>query len=1196
MRKILLIIFFLISLITTHTVLAATSNWNKQVNYQGKLTGSDSALVADGDYNLAFRIYTTSTGGSAIWTEFHTSTSTQVTITNGLFSVLLGSVTSLSSLNWNQDLYLGVSIGASSSIPVWDAEMTPRRHIGAVPAAFEADRLDGLDSDAFIRADIVGTSTGGLLVLASTTLQNFTFANATGTAATTTWLYVSGATSTIIANGVNLQAGCFAINGVCVGGASISSINQSKWATSSDNVSIQPNSATGIIVTNSTTTSATTTSLVTTGTASSSALIVSGNASSTSLMGNLTVTGTAGFNRLYVTGATSTFASGVNLTTGCFSINSVCVGTIPATSISKWATSSVDSSAIYPAGATKVGIGTTTPMSALSITAGNITQVLGDTATTSYLNLLSAITPPQSRIFHMDVAGRYAYGVDITFGHMIIFEISPTASTTVISDTTLPGLGTTIKSNGRYAYIGYGSQTGDDFEIYDVSNPTTPLKVGGIDTGWDVNDSVVSGSLLFLAVNNTGPEVHVYDISDPANPVFISSVDDTNSNVALAVQGKYLFSSLFGGDVRIYDFNNPKLLKKVGDLDTNITASEIEVSGKYAYFSSANNAGGNEIRIFDISNINSPIALSGIEIGADVVTLKLAGKYLYAGLATHSGNELRVYDVSDPYNPVVVGGNDLGGRVDEIALMGRFLITSVSTFRVYDTTGIEAQSVVAHNLEAGKASVIGDLSVGGRAYVNSGLIVGGAGIGSYGPGTFSTYSTSTTAIYPALHSVITDTFNSSISDVLDISHMSTSTSGAAGVASGVGVGLTFSVQNVATTSTTTARISGILTNVSTTSPASALTFSTKNSSTGITEWARLTSTGYFGLGTTSPYAALSVVGPSGIVADKIFATSSMATSTFMGSLLVGTSTNTTNNGLWRLTVQGGICITSGNACPATESIGGLTVDTVDSTPDADDIGELFDLAERYFGSEEMAAGEIAALDTESTETLSVRRATDGDILVGVVSTAPAISINGPNLTLAPIREATSTRPNIALAGRVPVKVNLEGGQIKRGDRISASSEPGIGKKALPSEQTIGFAIQEWPNPDDHEDQTVLVYVNLSHVLSSRINGGSMELDPVTNNDNDKKSNFPDLQISEDGILTVREVHAEKLCLGSTCVTEVELRTLLDNNNLSTPQIIPTQDPAPEPEPEPEPVPPDPEVAPDPEPTLDPELAPTPPTE
>ncbi len=48
-----------------------------------------------------------------------------------------------------------------------------------------------------------------------------------------------------------------------------------------------------------------------------------------------------------------------------------------------------------------------------------------------------------------------------------------------------------------------------------------------------------------------------------------------------------------------------------------------------------------------------------------------------------------------------------------------------------------------------------------------------------------------------------------------------------------------------------------------------------------------TTGGLVGIGTTTPYAALSVVGASGIVADKIFATSTTATSTFAGGLNVG---------------------------------------------------------------------------------------------------------------------------------------------------------------------------------------------------------------------------------------------------------------------------------------------------------------------
>lgn len=48
----------------------------------------------------------------------------------------------------------------------------------------------------------------------------------------------------------------------------------------------------------------------------------------------------------------------------------------------------------------------------------------------------------------------------------------------------------------------------------------------------------------------------------------------------------------------------------------------------------------------------------------------------------------------------------------------------------------------------------------------------------------------------------------------------------------------------------------------------------------------MTVLGLMGIGTTSPYAPLSVVGAGGIVADKIFATSTTATSTFSGNVYV----------------------------------------------------------------------------------------------------------------------------------------------------------------------------------------------------------------------------------------------------------------------------------------------------------------------
>ncbi len=152
---------------------------NLQINYQGKLTNSSGVAVSDADYSIVFRLYTAASGGSNIWSETQT-----VTTSNGLFSVMLGTTTSLAAIDFNQTLYLGVNVAA-------DGEMTPRKIFGTVPAAFEADRLDGLSSASFARTDSTSTFSSGFLSIASTTITSLTTINATSTNATTTNLYVS---------------------------------------------------------------------------------------------------------------------------------------------------------------------------------------------------------------------------------------------------------------------------------------------------------------------------------------------------------------------------------------------------------------------------------------------------------------------------------------------------------------------------------------------------------------------------------------------------------------------------------------------------------------------------------------------------------------------------------------------------------------------------------------------------------------------------------------------------------------------------------------------------------------------------------------------------------------------------------------------------------------------------------------------
>jgi len=127
---------------------AAQAAINKQMSFQGRLTDSSGVVVADGTYNVEFKLHNdpaTSGGaqgtcsGSCLWMETRTA-GNRVTVSRGQFSVMLGEVTSLGAFNFNQDpLYLSIRIGGTAVGPVWDGEMTPRRRLGSAPTAIYAD-------------------------------------------------------------------------------------------------------------------------------------------------------------------------------------------------------------------------------------------------------------------------------------------------------------------------------------------------------------------------------------------------------------------------------------------------------------------------------------------------------------------------------------------------------------------------------------------------------------------------------------------------------------------------------------------------------------------------------------------------------------------------------------------------------------------------------------------------------------------------------------------------------------------------------------------------------------------------------------------------------------------------------------------------------------------------------------------------
>jgi len=180
-----------------------------KTNFQGRLTNSAGNIMADGQYNMKFRLFTVSSGGTDVWNELRETTN-RVQVTNGLFSVRLGDVTAIpASLFASGALYFEVELptpgtatcSTAGCASFTEGPMTPRNQLATSAYSYNSETLDGIDSSSFVQLArgvqtdatagtssifINKTASGNLLQLQSSGTDAFTVNN-TGTVTTGTW-------------------------------------------------------------------------------------------------------------------------------------------------------------------------------------------------------------------------------------------------------------------------------------------------------------------------------------------------------------------------------------------------------------------------------------------------------------------------------------------------------------------------------------------------------------------------------------------------------------------------------------------------------------------------------------------------------------------------------------------------------------------------------------------------------------------------------------------------------------------------------------------------------------------------------------------------------------------------------------------------------------------------------------------------
>lgn len=279
--------------------------------------------------------------------------------------------------------------------------------------------------------------------------------------------------------------------------------------------------------------------------------------------------------------------------------------------------------------------------------------------------------------------------------------------------------------NGK-VYVAYGTA---GLRIIDVSTPSNPTLLGTADLGGDSRDVVVSGNYAYVAARDSG--VYVVDVTDASNPVKLKTIITPRAR-GIAISGTIVYVAASDSGMGLIDITNSATADVVAYTGSSVYGENVEVSGNIAGITdygqitfydvsvpaapvqkgstgpfNTGNEGfaiastfayvpdGDNLKIFNISDLNSPVLSSEIVTGGYGYVSVVDGNYCYVA---SEGTGVRMINISNPSIPVEDGYYDgvpqsrgvvangkyvyVAEKVDGLSIYSNDLVTSVENENV----------------------------------------------------------------------------------------------------------------------------------------------------------------------------------------------------------------------------------------------------------------------------------------------------------------------------------------------------------------------------------------------------------------------------------------------------------------------------------------------------------------------------------
>jgi len=250
------------------------------------------------------------------------------------------------------------------------------------------------------------------------------------------------------------------------------------------------------------------------------------------------------------------------------------------------------------------------------------------------------------------VAGNYAYVADWTSGLQII-DISTPAVPTLAGSYNTPGKAVDVVVSGNYAYV---ADDTSGMAIIDISNPSAPISVGSYSL-LNVCQSCIAGNYAYF----TWGQLRVLDISDPANPTLVNSVSGFLP-CDICVSGVYAYGvgTYVQSYIAVINISEPITPTVVEYCRTAEIGNAIYFYGGRVYVAEP---GIPVLEIFSVGNPSNPTLLGQYQDNENYAAASdvyVSGNYAYV-----ANNELglKIINVSDPANPTLAGSYNTGSAM-----------------------------------------------------------------------------------------------------------------------------------------------------------------------------------------------------------------------------------------------------------------------------------------------------------------------------------------------------------------------------------------------------------------------------------------------------------------------------------------------------------------------------------------------------